>query len=196
MLWSRTHGCDGFLTYTTTVFYRSFSEHFHLSLMPKHTVCRRILLGFDSFPLRSMGTASQTHLRYQNTDLKVILWPVILPLASQSAQYLLSSSLSILDRMAWCCSFSFWAFSLSDRVVISARFPSTSPNKITCRSPVQSVLLERDKRKTIPREMKLWWAYGGGAAASLKQSGGIWPLRGSNRKRKRTDWKGTNIKLI
>lgn len=30
-----------------------------------------------------------------------------LPLASQSAQYLLSSSLSSLDRMSWCCSFSF-----------------------------------------------------------------------------------------
>lgn len=42
----------------------------------------------------------------------------VAPFASQSAQYLLSSSLSSLDRMAWCCSFSFWAFSLSDRVVI------------------------------------------------------------------------------
>lgn len=30
-----------------------------------------------------------------------------IPLASQSAQYLLSSSLSSLDRMSWCCSFSF-----------------------------------------------------------------------------------------
>lgn len=48
------------------------------------------------------------------------LWTVsCLPLASQSAQYLLSSSRSSLVRMAWCCSFSFWAFSLSDRVVIS-----------------------------------------------------------------------------
>lgn len=41
-----------------------------------------------------------------------------LPLASQSAQYLLSSSRNILDRMAWCCSFSFCAFSLSERVVM------------------------------------------------------------------------------
>lgn len=45
---------------------------------------------------------------------------VVAPFASQSAQYLLSSSLSSLDRMAWCCSFSFWAFSLSDRVVMVA----------------------------------------------------------------------------
>lgn len=43
-----------------------------------------------------------------------------LPLASQSAQYLLSSSLSSLDRMSWCCSFSFWAFSRQERVAISA----------------------------------------------------------------------------
>lgn len=41
------------------------------------------------------------------------------PLASQSAQYLLSSSLSSLDRMVWCCSLSFCAFSLSERVVMS-----------------------------------------------------------------------------
>lgn len=44
------------------------------------------------------------------------------PLASQSAQYLLSTSLSSLDKMAWCCSFSFWAFSLSERVVMSPNF--------------------------------------------------------------------------
>lgn len=43
-----------------------------------------------------------------------------LPLASQSAQYLLSSSLSSLDRMSWCCSFSFCAFSRHERVAIAA----------------------------------------------------------------------------
>lgn len=42
------------------------------------------------------------------------------PLASQSAQYLLSSSRSSLARMAWCCSFCFCAFSRQERVAMAA----------------------------------------------------------------------------
>lgn len=41
------------------------------------------------------------------------------PLASQSAQYLLSSSRSSLARMAWCCSFCFCAFSRQERVAMA-----------------------------------------------------------------------------
>lgn len=44
--------------------------------------------------------------------------PPRVPLASQSAQYLLSSSRSSLARMAWCCSFCFCAFSRQERVAM------------------------------------------------------------------------------
>lgn len=46
--------------------------------------------------------------------------PTAVPLASQSAQYLLSSSRSSLARMAWCCSFCFCAFSRHERVAMAA----------------------------------------------------------------------------
>lgn len=79
--------------------------------------------GADFFP-----SLSRTRGRFRPTKPRPHLLPGPsrppprhAPLASQSAQYLLSSSRRSLARMAWCCSFCFCAFSRHERVAMAKK---------------------------------------------------------------------------